>query len=259
MRRIVSICAAAFVVALAARTASAYPQFQLSKDQTCSGCHLSPAGGGLLSENGLSTAQEISQLGDAPEFLFNKVPLPSWLAVGGDFRGASGLDATPARDFVTFPMQAELYVAATVDAFSLHVTGGLRDPQYDNTTDTLFASREHWLQWQSNPGSPDGLFVRVGRFMPVFGLRFAEHVDYDRRYGGTPLYGEAYGTAIEYIAPTFEIHATGFIHDPFLTDSIERGNGATLYAEARLAEATSLGVEGKVDITPDDHKNVRRT
>jgi len=45
---------------------------------------------------------------------------------------------------------------------------------------------------------------------------------------------------------------SGFIHDPILKDSIERGNGAALYAEARVSEHTAAGVEAKVDITPDD-------
>jgi len=244
----------ALVLAVAARTAAAYPQFQLVKDQTCSSCHLSPAGGGLLSENGLTTAETMSQWGTAPEFLYKKVPLPSWLQLGGDLRGAGGFDQSDTEDkgFVVFPMQAEVYAAATFNAFSIHVTAGMRDPQDGNTAKTLFASREHWLQWQQKPGEPNGLFVRVGRFMPVFGLREAEHPYFDRRYGGSPLYGEAYGAAVEYIEPGYEIHATGFIHDPILKDSLERGNGGALYAEARITQATIAGVETKVDITPDD-------
>ncbi|MEO6775676.1 MAG: hypothetical protein ABI467_22130 [Kofleriaceae bacterium] len=252
--RAVSVAIGLVLVVAAARTATAYPQFQLVRDQTCSACHLSPAGGGLLSENGLDTAEAISQWGTAPEFFYNKVPLPSWLALGGDLRGAGGFDQSNTHDkgFVVFPMQADVYAAATYAAFSLHVTGGVRDPQYDNTAKTLFASREHWLQWQQKPGDSEGLFVRVGRFMPVFGLREAEHPDYDRRYGGTPLYGETYGAAVEYVDPRWEVHATGFIHDPILKDSIERGNGGALYAEARVTASTSVGVESKVDITPDD-------
>jgi hypothetical protein len=247
------------VVIALARVAHAYPQFQLVKDQTCSSCHLSPAGDGLLSENGMSTAEAMSQFGTSPEFFYNKLPLPSWLVLGGDFRGAGGFDDTGRnKHLVVFPMQAELYAAATYQAFSLHVTAGLRDPQYQAVNSyapkTLFASREHWLQWQQNPGQADGLFVRVGRFMPVFGLRFAEHPDYDRRYGGTPLYGETYAAAVEYIDPKFEVHATGFIKDPIFPDSIERGNGGTVYAEARLTESTLVGVESKLDVTPDDRK-----
>lgn len=235
-------------------TAAAYPQFQLVRDSTCTACHLSPAGGGLLSENGLDTAESISQWGTAPEFFYKALPLPSWLQLGGDLRGAAGFDRsnTINKRFVTFPMQADLYAAATFGAYSVHVTAGARDPQDGNTAATLFASREHWLQWQQNPGETAGLFVRVGRFMPVFGLREAEHPYYDRRYGGSPLYGETYAAAVEYISPAWEVHATGFIHDPILDDSIERGNGGALYAEARVTPTTAAGIEAKVDITSDD-------
>jgi hypothetical protein len=88
----------------------------------------------------------------------------------------------------------------------------------------------------------------------VFGLRFDEHPDFDRRYGGTPLYGEAYGLALEYVDPRWEVHATGFIHDPLFPDSVERGNGAALYAETRVTKTTAFGVEGKLDVTPDGRK-----
>lgn len=241
-------------LAIAARHAEAYPQFQLVKDTTCSACHLSPAGGGLLSENGLNTAESMSQWGTAPEFFYKKVPLPSWLELGGDLCGAGGFDQSNKDDkgIVVFPMQADVYAAATFGAYSVHVTAGVRDPQDGNVAKTLFASREHWLQWQQKPGETEGVFVRIGRFMPVFGLREVEHPYFDRRYGGSPLYGETYAAAVEYIEPGWEVHATGFIHDPILKDSIERGNGAALYAEARVSEHTAAGVEAKVDITPDD-------
>jgi hypothetical protein len=245
--------AIACVLAWSAR-ALAYPQFQLSRDQTCSGCHLSPAGGGLLSENGLVTAETISQWGTAPEVLNGLLPAPKWLALGGDLRAAAGYSQRePSGALVYFPMQAELYAAASfTDAVSLHVTAGARDPQYGNTAATLFASREHWVQWQNAAGI-SGMTVRVGRFMPVFGLRLAEHPAYDRQYGGTPLYGEAYAAAAEYVAPAWELHATAFIHDP-LQGSVEIGNGAAVYAEARLASTTAVGVETKLDVTGGDKK-----
>ncbi|CAN5556214.1 hypothetical protein BH11MYX1_BH11MYX1_04970 [soil metagenome] len=260
MKRLLVLAVLAVVVATM-RSAHAYPQFQLVKDQTCSSCHLSPAGGGLLSENGMATAESSSQWGTAPEFFYNKVPLPTWLALGGDVRSAGGYDRKSSQHpgkLVLFPMQAEVYAAATYEHFSLHVTAGARDPQYDASSSsgydssTLFASREHWLQWQAKPGESEGLFVRMGRFMPVFGLRFAEHPYYDRRYGGTPLYGETYATAVEYVTPKWEAHLTGFVHDPILPDSIEQGNGGAFYAETRVTERTAVGIEGKLDDTPDD-------
>jgi len=251
-----------------AGVAHAYPQFQLAKGQTCSECHLSPAGGGINTENGLTVIQGIAYNGDDPTPFYGAATLPDWFQLGGDLRGAAGYydiaesNGTVSQGFPTsapnntggvlFPMQAEVHANAQLPAaLSLHVTAGLIDPEYNNTA-TLFASREHWVQWQQNDG-PNGLFIRAGRFMPVFGLRFAEHVDYDRRYGGTPLYGEAYGLAFEEVQPTWEVHATGFVHDPWQATT-ELGDGATLYAEGRILGNTAIGIEGKYDRTDDDYK-----
>jgi hypothetical protein len=248
--------AIAVVIALAeVHAAHAYPQFQLGRDQTCSNCHLSPAGGGQLSENGLNSAQQMSQWGTAPELFFGKLATPSWLVLGGDLRAATGLDNVGLKnEVVAFPMQFEAYADAAIGQLSFHVTAGARDPQYGNTASTLFSSREHWLMWQENPGEGSGLFVRAGRFMPVYGLRLAEHPDYTRRFGGTPLYGEAYGVVAEYIRPGWELHATAFIHDPIFLDSLELGDGVALYGETRVTASTSLGIEAMFVKDPDDQR-----
>jgi hypothetical protein len=92
--------------------------------------------------------------------------------------------------------------------------------------------------------------------MPVYGLRFAEHPDYDRRFGGTPLYGEAYGISAEYVEAGWELHATGFIRDPLLPDSVEQGDGAAVYAETRVTPATSLGLEAMFVKDHDDERSL---
>jgi hypothetical protein len=250
------VAAVAAALALAAsRTAAAYPQYQLSRDQTCTSCHLSPAGGGLLSENGYSVAETIAQLSDSSAFMYGIVPLPSWLAVGGDLRGAAGLIAAPERSAAYFPMQADVYAHAAYKGFALHAAFGARPAQWitGNRTPAIidrFWSREHYLMWQQDE-SRDGLFVRVGRFMPVFGLRFAEHPDYIRRFGGTPLYGETYGAAVEYVKQGWEAHVTGFIEDP-LIDAVVHDSGAAGYAEVRLNPQTQVG--GELMITSSDGK-----
>jgi hypothetical protein len=103
--------------------------------------------------------------------------------------------------------------------------------------------------WAQDP--QEGLFVRVGRFMPVFGLRLAEHVDYTRRFGGMPLYGETYAAAIEYVTPKYEAHVTGFVRDP-LIDPVVHDDGAAAYGEVRISPKTQVGVEGMVQVSPDD-------
>jgi hypothetical protein len=239
----VLVAACALACLAVARRADAYPQFQLSLDQTCSSCHISPSGGGLLNENGINTSESISQFGTPGGFMYNVIPLPSWLELGGDLRDAGGYLQTPEKYLVDIPMQADLYVSAVVGNFRAYVTAGYRPVGFLENGVAPIWSREHYLMWQQNPGTPFGLFVRAGRFMPVFGLRFVEHEDYTRQYGGTPLYSETYGAAVEWIQPRYELHATAFIRDPFV-DSIEPGNGGAVYAELRLDKATSVGVEG---------------
>lgn len=245
---------AAAALGLLGGTAHAYPQFQMSRDQTCTGCHLSPSGGGLLNENGLATAEGISQWGTAPEFFYGKVPTPSWLVLGGDLRGASGYVQSPEKILASFPMQIEAYGHATFGAgLSLYADVGSRAAEVGNEAATHVWSREHYLMWQQKPGETGGLYVRAGRFMPVFGLRFVEHPTYTRKWGGTPLYGETYGLAVEYVDPKFEVHATGFIKDPVI-DTPEHSNGGAVIGEVRLSEQLSVGAEGMYTQSTDEKK-----
>jgi hypothetical protein len=249
-----SILLAVITLLVVTGVADAYPQFHLERDQTCTGCHLSPAGGNLLNENGYALAESRSQLGTAPEFMYGKIPTPSWLVLGGDLRGAAGYLKTPENVLAAFPMQIELYGAATFGkAFSLHANFGPRPATVGNEAATYVWSREHYLQWQQNPGETDGLYVRAGRFMPVFGLRLAEHTVYTRRYGGTALYSDTYGLAVEYVGQKFEAHATGFIKDPII-DSVEHYSGGAVYTEFRPTEFISVGLEGMAEVGIDDKR-----
>jgi hypothetical protein len=246
--------AAAVALGLLGGAAQAYPQYQMSRDQTCTACHISPAGGGLLKENGLAVAESTSQWGTAPEFFYNKIPTPSWLTLGGDLRGAMGYVQTPEKLLAGFPMQIEAYGnAALGSGFSLYVDLGARSSEYGKESTTHAWSREHYLMWQQKPGETTGLFVRAGRFMPVFGLRIAEHPVYVRKWGGTPLYAETYGAAVEYIAPKFELHATGFIKDPVI-DTPEHSDGGALLGEYRVTERFSVGAEVMYTKSDDDTK-----
>jgi hypothetical protein len=244
MRRLLVIA-----VIAAPRLAVAYPQYQLSNDQTCTSCHLSPAGGGLLSENGLAVAERTSTYGGAPEAAHGALVGPSWLVLGGDFRAGAGVNDDRAMKAAAFPMQGEMTGAARKDAFTFYMTLGAQ--MGGSTTLSYLELREHYVMWQQHPAASDGLYVRVGRFMPVFGLRFAEHNDSTRQFGQTPLYGETYGVAVEYVDPGWEAHVTGFVHDP-IQDPIERGDGAAAYVEKRLGNRVSLGVEGRYAHSADD-------
>jgi hypothetical protein len=241
------------LLVLAAGRANAYPQFQLSRDQTCSGCHISPAGGGLLSENGLMTAEAISKLGGDPEFLHGAVDTPEWLSLGGDFRAMGGYDQAPQRYLLLFPMQADVYAAARKSNFTVYVTASYRPEEEGNEATTHVFSREHYLMWQQEAGSAEGLFVRAGRFMPVFGLRWVEHPVYPRVFGGTQLFSETYGVSASYIKSRYEAHITGFIKDP-LIDPVRLSSGGAAYGEYRIDDKTLVGAGGMYEHTDFDYK-----
>jgi hypothetical protein len=248
-----AILAIAIVLGWLAADAHAYPQFQLSRDQMCTSCHLSPAGGNLLNENGLAVAENMSRFGHAPEFFYGKIPTPKWLTLGGDLRGAAGYLQTPTKSLVGIPMQIEGYGSAKFGAFSIHANLGARASTVGNEAATYVWAREHYLMWQSKPDENEGVYVRAGRFMPVYGLRLAEHPTYVRRYGGTPLYADTYGVHGAFVGQRFEAHVTGFIKDP-LIDVVDHGSGGMVYGEFRPDEGTLIGVEGMVKRTVDDTK-----
>ncbi|MEO8704137.1 MAG: hypothetical protein ABI867_29060 [Kofleriaceae bacterium] len=219
---------------------------------TCTGCHLSPAGGGLLSENGFLVAESESWKGGDPRFLHG-VSLADWLQLGGDVRGAAGAVDNGALGGAAYPMQAEVHASAGARGFTFNATGGLRRPQDGGSVIHALWSREHYVMWQQKPGTTEGLYVRAGRFMPVYGLRLAEHIAYTQRFGGEPLYGEAYGAAVEYVTTRFEVHATGFVHDS-IGSAVEHGDGGALYAEARIGEHAAVGAEAKYAGDDDQHR-----
>lgn len=246
----VALIVIAVAVALAGR-ADAYPQFQLSRDVACASCHISPAGGGILNENGLNVADTMSTYGTPPDPFYGRYELPSWFLLSGDLRGAGGYVFQQKSQGAFFPMQAEIDVAARGHGFTAYATVGAQAG--DSSRPWTFALfREHYLMWQSNPDQVEGMYIRAGRFMPVYGLRFAEHNFFVRRYGQTPLYGETYGAAVEYIQKAWEVHATVFAADP-LQDPIERGNGIAVYAEARFGK-TQVGVESRYAKSPQDER-----
>jgi hypothetical protein len=222
------------LVALAG-VAHAYPQYQMSKEQSCGACHLSPVGGGLLNGYGELTAEEESQWGGDPAFLHGAIELPDWLALGGDIRFAAGPHERGAGiGFAAIPMQSELYVSVARGPVSAFAMGGI------TIEGESFKpwSREHYVMWKQSEG--EGFYARAGRFMPVVGLRFPEHPFLIRRYGGTPLFGETYGANVGWISPGLDVHVTGFIADPLIAP-IEEGDGAAVYVEKRFGNK-SIGL-----------------
>lgn len=241
-------------VFVGARTAGAYPQFQLSLgSDRCTACHYSPAGGGLINDFGRDEAgSSISRGGDG-RFLHGAWTPPPWFVLGLDLRGAAAAKYREGqRELLAFPMQADVYVRAGGDHISFNMTlglrGGARDPQPPLIE--RFASREHYVMYQRD----NGFYVRAGRFFPVYGIRSQDHSAFVRRYLGFHTLEEPYGVASGLFGDAWEAHVSAFAARPveFLGSGV-KANGVAAYYERRFLDDTAaLAGQARLAISSTD-------
>lgn len=252
------------------RDAQAYPQFQFSTGtQTCSQCHYSPTGGGLITSWGRDESGDTISLGGDGAFLHGLWTPPSWLALGLDVRLATtrnDVGGPEAPEVAYFPMQGDFYGrVAFSDAFSLNVTLGARSvvrPADDSLSGQLstlgsrFISREHYLMWRP---SAQGPYARIGRFYVPYGIRFVEHVYFVRRYNGLGLYEETYNASGGYQGDDWDLHATAFMPVPSgFPDALGgfglRAAGAAAMGERRFNKMAAVGAQARVSIADQESR-----
>lgn len=198
------------LVLLAANEARALPRFAARAGTPCIQCHVNPSGGGPRNEYGrnvfarswlaLSTEQASepwppsldmpagpvdagSEPSVADPLISFSGSITDWLAVGGDFRLAyiwSRTDvgatpgAAPEETNTFFVMQASLYVLASIHE-NVRLTLQL----------TPYSGWEAWGLLDARPNAEDwNVMVKLGRFMPTFGIREAAHDLFTRQWIG---------------------------------------------------------------------------
>ena len=184
-----SLAAALLVGTWGARPASAEPTFLSKQYPRCTACHYSASGGGLLTPYGRSLSrEEISTFGrqgasgvpaagsTAGEegFLYGALSSESPLQLGLDVR-PSHLDVdVPGRTIAdrNFLMNLDLQAAWRWDRWTAYGSVG-RSPTPGGGE---LVSYEHWVSWQVT----DTVSVRGGRFLPAYGVRFADHTSFTR-------------------------------------------------------------------------------
>ena len=206
-----------FVIAIlfVASTASAEPMFLAKQYTRCTACHYSPTGGGLLTPYGrLLSHRELSTTGasaaapapgteDDPHgeqaFLYGAL---------GDALGPLhlGLEMRPSHLRIGFPgghqdmnllMNLDLIGAVQKNGWTAYATAGREPPnsavrEGRTQPDAAFISYEHWIAYARD----DGFGVRVGRFMPAYGVRFSDHTAYSRIYLDFDRNDQVYGLEV---------------------------------------------------------------
>ena len=197
-----------FAVTLVAvpHRANAEPTFLSRQYPRCTTCHYSPTGGGLLTPYGRSLSrEEISMLGrqSAAEVEAADPATAEEAFLGGvlgDRLGPLqlGLDMRPShlalsvggRDLPdrNFFMNADLLAAYQQGGWTFYGEIG-RQPR---NGDWAIDSYEHWVGYQSE----GGLGVRAGRFLPAYGVRFADHTSFNRSVLELTQYDQVYGVEV---------------------------------------------------------------
>lgn len=232
---------------LTAGRAHAYPELQFSTGATrCSECHLSPVGGGLLSDYGREEAGDTISGGGDGALLHGLVDPPSWLAVGGDLRLGSIARRSRGTEAAVFPMQADVYARVGAGGLTVEGTFGvlaaIRDP--DPVAQRL-GSREHYVQYEA-----ERWYVRAGRFFPAFGLRLPDHTAYVRRFTGLHSLEESYAAGGGYKAERWELHAS--VLSPLeVAPVVGRHGWGGAFQYERFADAGAWGASAKLVDTVD--------
>lgn len=249
------------------RAAHAYPQWQLSSGTArCNQCHYAPGGGGLINSYGRDADGELSTFGGNGELLHGAVSLPSWLALGGDFRGAfvdQDVQDPGGNTVAVFPMQADLGARVALPwGLSISAVGGFRDQVRDPSlalplqnfqpmSASRLISREHYLMWQPEAIGP---YLRAGRFYAPYGLRMAEHILYVERDLGFDESQETYNVSGGIIEPHQELHVTAFGPD-FWRHIGSDEKGLAAYLETRFRDDTiAVAAQGRVSAAPGIQK-----
>jgi hypothetical protein len=201
--RLVRPAALPAVLVVAAATAAAEPMFLSRQHARCGSCHYSPTGGGLLTDYGRALSHaELSTTGDrsaaGPEAGSRGEEAFLWGALGGALGPVSlGVDLRPAHLDVradsfhetrTFMMSAAFQAAFRAGGWTVYADAG-RQGREDGAE---YASYEHWVE----RATEKGLAVRVGRFLPAYGVRFADHTSFNRRSLGLDTDDQIYGAEL---------------------------------------------------------------
>lgn len=173
-RLLLASFAAFITLFLVTSAASALPRFGEREGLPCISCHINPSGGGMRNRFGRYDYAPMK----LPMFTMRNVaPLDvdigDTLAFGADSRTAY-LDVRPPAGTDTrtiFQMQADFYLAARLyKGLTLYYNQG------------AWGSFEAMGIWQQDLGRPEfSYYVKVGRFMPTYGLRLENHNVYTRQ------------------------------------------------------------------------------
>ena len=227
------------------QAAHSYPEMVRNGYSNCTVCHVSPNGGGVLTEYGrelsrelLSTWRDNSENSKEHQFAYGVVTVADWLKMGGDVRSVYAFQDDQYRtNGKTILMQADLEAAATYNRFTLDATFGYRDSRGSSQFADMSQSRRHYLMYTVS----DTWSIRAGRFLSSYGINTPDHVSVTKRSLGLGQGFESYNLEASYIAEKLNVYLTGDFGRPD-DSTLDRDTGAMAQVSYLFGERYKAGV-----------------
>jgi hypothetical protein len=172
-----------FLILLFCQSAIAFTENIRHGYFNCLSCHVSPSGGGILTEYGRSLSKELmSTWGTPGEESFLSLAMknrPEWLNLGGHVRGLQIVKDNPSSQSSKFiPMQADIEIAFdNGEKWVFDATFGMRATTADLSQLNQPFSRRHYVLYRINEENS----LRLGQFQFAFGLGDPNHTNSIRR------------------------------------------------------------------------------
>lgn len=238
----------------------------------CGSCHTDPSGGETLTKMGRVESEYLLSAGgndfdvpsDGAQFLWGLIEEPDNVRLGGSYRhmfiytaSVPGLPSTTRH----FPMQADLYGAATFGSLSLGLSLGVargiegathvRGAQLNQEEGEGFIllSRTHYLGLWLTPEA----LLRVGRLNLPFGVRIPEHVMWARESTRTDRESDQqHGASLTYARGRWRTETMIVIGNFQINPDRYRERGITTSVEYLLTPTLALGGSALVTRAQED-------
>lgn len=193
---------------LFSQTVLAFPEMVRHGYVNCTSCHVSPSGGGLLTEYGRELSREVlSTWGTEGEskFLHGLYQTPEWLNLGGDIRAVqSYVDNQTVQEARLIFMQSDLEAAVKVKSVTTVASYG-----WDDIKKKYFSRRHYVLVPMSQE-----VTLRAGKFITNYGLNIPDHIMFVRRLLGWDQGSETYNVELNWIGENANASVTGVLGRP---------------------------------------------
>jgi hypothetical protein len=286
-------CVFLLAATVLASTASAEPTFLAKQYTRCTACHYSPTGGGLLTPYGrflshreLSTTGATTTAPSGAEDDPNGEQAFLYGALGNVLGPVHlGLEMRPSRLRIGFPggqqdlnllMNLDLAGAVEKGGWTAFGTVGREPPNAAvrngrTLPDAAFISYEHWISYQTD----GGVRIRAGRFLPAYGVQFADHTTYTRSYLDLDRNDQVYGFEVsDTMGPSLvQVMVSPGKAEAILHDGTHRGFstagrwqfdlaprativGSAFYRHSTDVDPQSAAVGGALGFAPTSHVSI---